>query len=267
VSELPSALPSSPLPDEPASFGPVSPFYDTLMAGVPYRFWVNYLEKVWAKHGQHPKSVLDLACGTGTVSRLLAARGYMPTGVDLSAGMLEVARFEAAASELSIPFVQQDAADLDLGDARFDAAVCFFDSLNYILEPERLRSAFARVQAHLQPGGSFFFDVNTEYALAEGMFNQSCTRKDEPLHYRWRSRYDPATRLCTVRMSFSYDNGSGERQAFTEVHRQRAYAKDELTQWLKDAGFAEVFVYDAYSTDPPKKRSDRLFYFAVKPAS
>ena len=256
------------MPEELAavsSFGPVTPFYDTLMSAVPYRFWMDYLEKVWAKHGQRPKTVLDLACGTGSVSRLLVSRGYVPTGVDLSAGMLEVARSRASEAGLSIPFIQQDAAELDLGDARFDAVLCLFDSLNYILEPERLKSAFARVGACLPPGGSFFFDVNTEYALAEGMFNQSCTRRDEPLHYRWRSRYDPATRLCTIRMNFSFDEGSGRRRAFTEVHRQRAYSKEELTQWLHDAGFAEVTIYDAYSTDPPKKRSDRLFYFASKP--
>ena len=125
--------------------------------------------------------------------------------------------------------------------------------------------AFARVLAHLHPGGTFLFDVNTEYALASGMFNQSCTRRDEPLHYRWRSRYDPQTRLCTVNMRFAYDPGTGaERQNFTEIHRQRAYGKEELTAWLRDAGFADVSVYDAYSADPPKKRSDRLFYLAVK---
>ena len=260
-------LPDKTLPDETtAAFGPVTPYYDHLMAGVPYRFWVEYLEKVWKKHGSAPRTVLDLACGTGTVSRLLAARGYAPTGVDLSVGMLEVARLRAVEAGLPIPFVQQDAAELNLGESKFDAVVCFFDSLNYILDAKRVQSAFARVFAHLAPGGTFFFDVNTEYALAEGMFNQSCTRKDEPLHYRWRSRYDPEARLCTVRMAFSYDDGSGERQSFAEVHRQRAYSKDELTEWLQNAGFTSVAIYDAYSLDPPKKRSDRLFYFAAKSA-
>jgi len=251
---------------EPESFGPVTPFYDALMAGVPYRAWMDYLARLWKRHGLAPQSVLDLACGTGTMSRLLAGRGLSVTGVDLSAGMLAVARERAKAQRLDIPFYEQDAAELELGDARFDTVLCLFDSLNYILDAERVQAAFGRVFAHLEPGGAFIFDVNTEYALAEGMFNQSCTRKDEPLHYRWRSRYDPKARLCTVRMSFSYDPGDGVRQPFTEVHRQRAYPKEDLTTWLRQAGFAEVFIYDAYSADPPRKRSDRLFFYAVKAA-
>ena len=252
-------------PPENAAFGPVAPYYDALMAGVPYRFWVEYLERLWALHGRTPRAVLDLACGTGTVSRLLASRGYTVTGVDLSGGMLEVARRRTAEAGLPIPFHRQDAAELDLQPARFDAVVCLFDSLNYILEPSGLQAAFARVCAHLAPGGTLIFDVNTEYALAEGMFNQSCMRLSEPLRYRWRSRYNAETRLCTVRMDFSYDPGTGARESFLEVHRQRAYGKDELTEWLRAAGFGEVTVYDAYTVDPPKKRSDRLFYFAVKP--
>lgn len=257
-------MPPSSSSSENTAFGPVAPYYDALMSGVPYRFWVEYLERLWALHDRAPRTVLDLACGTGTVSRLLAAREYALTGVDLSDGMLEVARRRTMEAGLPIVFHQQDAADLDLGSARFDAVICLFDSLNYILEPDRLQAAFARVCAHLVPGGTFIFDVNTEYALAEGMFNQSCMRLREPLRYRWRSRYDAEARLCTVRMDFSYDPGTGVRESFLEVHRQRAYGKDELTQWLRAAGFAEVTVYDAYTTDPPKKRSDRLFYLAVK---
>lgn len=257
-------MPMEPELMEPESFGPVTPFYDALMVAVPYRTWIDYLARLWKRHGLAPASVLDLACGTGTVSRLLAGRGLSVTGVDLSAGMLTVARERAEAAHLNIPFYEQDAAELELGDARFDAAVCLFDSLNYILDAERVQMAFKRVFAHLETGGAFIFDVNTEYALAEGMFNQSCTRKDEPLHYRWRSRYDSETRLCTIRMNFSYDPGDGVRQPFVEVHRQRAYPKEDLTNWLRQAGFAEVFLYDAYSTDPPRKRSDRLFFYAVK---
>ncbi len=259
-------MPHPPAPHTDQAFGPVAAFYDALMAGVPYRFWVDYIKRVWDFHHLAPRTVLDLACGTGTVSRLLARRGYEVVGVDLASAMLRAAREKAESEGSDIPFYQQDAAELNLEPQRFDAVLCLFDSLNYILDPQRLAQAFARVARHLNPGGSFLFDVNTEYALAEGMFNQSCSRRDEALHYRWRSRYDPETRLCTVHMRFSYDPGDGERQAFTEVHRQRAYHKEEILQWLRDAGFARTFVYDAYSLEPAKKRSDRLFYFATTTA-
>lgn len=249
---------------ETTAFGPVAVYYDHLMAGVPYRFWVEYLERIWKRHSSQPHAVLDLACGTGTITRLLAQRGCAMTGVDLAPAMLEAARVKTLAQGLSIPYVQQDAADLDLPGQLFDGVICLFDSLNYILEPMRLRQSFARVFAHLQPGGCFIFDVNTEYALAEGMFNQSCSRKDEPLHYRWRSRYNAETQICTVNMHFSYDAGTGKRELFQEVHRQRTYYKEDLCDWLRAAGFAEVFVYDAYGLERPKKRSDRLFFVACK---
>jgi SAM-dependent methyltransferase len=255
------------MPSEDMAFGPVAAHYDALMAGVPYRFWVRYLGQLWDRHGLTPKTILDLACGTGTVSRLLTQAGFHVMGVDLSGAMLALAQREAACEALAIEFIEQDAAELDLGEMRFDAVISLFDSLNYLLDPERLRQAFARVCAHVNPGGSFIFDLNTEYALAEGMFNQSCTRRGEPLHYRWRSRYNPETRLCTVAMRFSYDPGDGsERQIFHETHRQRAYDKDEIVLWLQEAGFTEVAVYDSYSLKPAKKYSDRLFYVAVKKA-
>jgi SAM-dependent methyltransferase len=251
--------------NSPSSFGPVAPYYDELMQGVPYRFWLSYVEDIWKLHHLHPVKVLDLACGTGSISRLLAKRNYEVMGVDLSAGMLEAARKHAKEEALAIQFVQQDASELDLFDKNFDAVVCLFDSLNYILDSSALRSAFARIFSHLVDGGSFLFDVNTEYALAQGMFNQSCTRKDEALHYRWRSRYDSDTGICTVNMKFSFDPGTGVRENFTEVHRQRAYRKDEINTYLETVGFRDIVIYDAYTYEGPKKFSDRLFFLAKKP--
>lgn len=260
------SLPPSPSNPDLTAFGPVALFYDELMAGVPYQFWVEYAERVWAAHALSPRRILDLACGTGTVARLLARRGYEVVGVDLSGPMLDAARAQSQSENVSIPFHQQDAAELHLPGQTFDACVSLFDSLNYILEPERLAEAFRRVAVQLAPGGAFLFDLNTEYALAEGMFNQSCTRRDAPLHYRWRSRYNAETRLCTVHMRFSRDNDDGgEREVFTEIHRQRGHSKDEVLDWLRAAGFAQTFVYDAYTLDGPKKRSDRLFYLGVLP--
>jgi SAM-dependent methyltransferase len=258
-------MPNPYAPNSDETFGPVADYYDLLMSGVPYAFWVDYVERVWQRHDLRPYTVLDLACGTGTVSRLMTRRAYDVTGVDLSSPMLAVARRRAVEEGLAIPFFHQDAADLSLTPRQFDAAVCLFDSLNYILDPGRLAQTYVRVFQHLAPGGSFLFDLNTEYALEQGMFNQSCARKDEPLHYRWRSSYDSESRVCTVRMRFSYEGSDGERRSFSEVHRQRAYHKEEILQWLREAGFIQTFVYDAYSFEPAKRRSDRLFFLGIKP--
>ena len=110
---------SNPLAPEPSAFGPVAPYYDTLMAGVPYRLWVDYVTRVWAHHGLSPQTVLDLACGTGTVSRLLARRAYRVVGVDLSAGMLRLPGSAPPSEQLAIPFYQQDAAELALDRTAF----------------------------------------------------------------------------------------------------------------------------------------------------
>jgi SAM-dependent methyltransferase len=250
--------------EAPGSFGPVTPYYDELMTGVPYRYWVKYVEDVWRRYSLTPLSVLDVACGTGTVSRLLRMRGYSVAGVDLSAGMIAIAKQKSDEERLGIEYHCQDAAEMDFEERRFDAAISLFDSLNYILDPDRLRAAFARVQAHLVPGGSFLFDLNSEYAFEQKMFDQSCSRKDSPLHYRWRSRYDRDRRLCTVNMAFSYDHGDGRRQRFKEVHHQRCHSIEEVQSWLMEAGFQSVNVYDAYTFNPARANSDRLFYMALR---
>jgi SAM-dependent methyltransferase len=252
-------------PDSAAAFDAVAPYYEHLMSAVPYRQWVSYLHRLWNRHGLSHQRVLDLACGTGTLSRMLATEGCRVVGVDNAPRMLEIARTKADEDGLSIDFICQDAAELSLSGRQFDAVVSLFDSLNYILEPARLAEGFRRVAGHLTLGGSFLFDLNTEYALQEGMFNQSCSRRGEALHYRWRSSYDEATRICTVKMNFAYDQGDGSRVTFKEVHRQRGYAKNEITAYLADAGFDPITLYDAYTFDPPTPKSDRIFYLAVKP--
>ena len=244
------------------SFGAVAPYYDHLMSHVPYRYWLDYVEALWKRHCVAVKSVVDLACGTGTMTLLLAERGYRVIGVDLSEGMLTAARGKSAAFP-DVSYMQQDASGLDLPEKPWDAIVCLFDSMNYILDSRALQRAFVSARENLKTGGAFIFDVNTRYALEEGMFNQSCSRRAEPLHYRWRSRFDPCTDICTVSMVFHFDDGSGERRTFRESHKQRAYPKDAIVDWLREAGFLEVSVYDAYTFDPAYKRSDRIFFVAV----
>jgi len=241
-------------------FQEVAEHYDALMAGVPYRLWVNYIEEILNRLNYHPKSVLDIACGTGTVDEILDERGYEVVGVDISPHMIQVARQKASELDIDVEYYVQDAAELDL-DRKFDLAISLFDSVNYITDESKLANAFKRVGEHVVNGGYFIFDVNTEYALAHGFFNQ--TNLGSYPKYVWTSSYNRETRICTVTMVFEVIE-DGKRRQFTEVHVQKAYKLEELDKMLKDAGFETVARFHAYKFKQPTRRSDRVFFVGRK---
>ncbi len=240
------------------SFGPIAPHYDLLMANVPYDMWVGYYRLLLSSLELDPDTLLDVCCGTGTVAEFLMDAGYEVTGFDISAGMIEAARGKAAAKKLPISYTVDDATTFDLGKT-FEGAYSFFDSLNYITDPVDLRKALHRVSAHLEPGGSFCFDLNTAYAFEAQLFDQEELRSKAPIRYLWKGEYDPGTRLIEVQMSF----WRGQEE-LKEVHHQRAHPIEEVKEGLMDAGFDEIHVYDSYTLDPPRKKSDRVHFMAVK---
>jgi ubiquinone/menaquinone biosynthesis C-methylase UbiE len=243
-------------------FEAVAPYYDQLMQSIPYLWWMHYVETLLDYFDRPAQKVLDLCCGTGNLSELLALSGYEVVGVDRSAAMIEQARHKAAQHQSGVRYYVQDAAELDLGET-FDAIVSLFDSLNNITEPERFAEAMRRAYRHLNPDGIFIFDLNTEYAFVQKMFDQRLLEPSAPLRYRWRSQYDKQTRLCTVQMEFWLREGEQERY-FTETHIQRAYTEGEVREMLYAAGFAEVHLFDAYTLHPPDRRSDRVFYVGLR---
>ncbi|MDO8588923.1 MAG: methyltransferase domain-containing protein [Armatimonadota bacterium] len=243
-------------------FTEIARHYDALMAGVPYRYWVEYIEDILKRLDNRPSAVLDAACGTGNVSEILAEYGYDVTGVDISPEMVEVARSKTGEYG-PVDYHVQDIAVLELGKS-FDLIISLFDSLNYITEPNHLQKALARIAAHLAPGGVFIFDVNTEYALAHGFFNQANLDSRNYPKYIWSSSYDRNSRICTVTMVFEVLDGAVTRQ-FTEVHRQRAYGVEELEEMIADAGLQLVDMFHAYTFSKPRRRSDRVFFVARKP--
>jgi ubiquinone/menaquinone biosynthesis C-methylase UbiE len=241
----------------PHQFRDVAEIYDSLMSVVPYRQWVDYVEQLWLRFQCRPRRVLDLACGTGNVTEELARRGYEVVGVDSSAEMLRAARRKAP----RLTFVEQDARALALPE-RFDAAVCLFDSLNYLLELADLEAALRGVRRHLEPEGLFIFDLNAIRALEQGMFDQQGHGRDDTVAYVWRSHYFPDRRLCRIDMRFYVHEPAGTRE-FTETHWQRGYTLAEVTRALADAGLHPLAVFDAFTFRPPTARSDRLYFVAA----
>lgn len=244
----------------PSQFTEVAEVYDSLMVVVPYRHWVSYVERIWEQFDASPTTVLDLACGTGNVTLELDRRGYLVTGVDNSEPMVRQARAKRA---LRARFLLQDARSLCLPEA-FDACVCLFDSLNYLLTPEELGAAFAGVYRHLRPSGLFIFDVNTIRALERGMFSQEGHGADPSLSYVWRSEYDPDTRLCRIAMRFQVQTPTGTRE-FHETHLQRGYPLSEIRSLLGAAGLEVLGVYQSFGFRPATEGSDRAYFVARRP--
>ncbi len=240
-----------------SSFGPVAPYYDELMRSVPYRMWTSYYLLLLAHQNVRPKRVLDVCCGTGTMCELLVDEGMTMAGFDLSGGMIEEARRKAVKKDLDIRYEVADARTVDMGD-EYEAAFSFFDSLNNILEPEGVFQSFQRVAAHLPPGASWIFDLNTAYAFEEAMFDQRSGGRSR-LKYDWKGDYDKATRIITVDMKFWLDG-----EAFTEVHRQRAHPKDEVVAMLEEAGFGDIRAFHSYTLNPVRLKSDRIHYTCIR---
>ena len=240
------------------SFGPVARFYDELMQGVSYPMWVAYYLLLLAHQDVKPKRVLDVCCGTGTMCELLVAEGLELSGFDLSSAMIDQARIKAKKAGLDIRYECMDAADFEMGET-YDAAFSFFDSLNYITELDRLEMAIKQVAKHLKPGGSFIFDLNTAYAFEAELFDQENLKPRAKVRYKWTSDWNPETRIIQVRMKFWV--GGDE---VNEVHVQRAHSDEEVRDILERAGFQEIRTFHSYTLNPPRYRSDRVHYAAIK---
>ncbi len=241
-----------------SSFSSVTPYYDSLMSSVPYQMWVGYYLLLLSQQDVHPKTILDVCCGTGTMCEMLQEEGFEMTGLDLSPGMIAEAKRKAIAKDSPIDYWCMDASAFEL-NRRFDAALSFYDSLNNITQPHRLQMALKRVAEHLQPGGSFIFDLNTAFAFEQHMFDQQSLKPEAPLRYKWVGDWDPATRLITVHMKFWHMG-----QEFEETHVQRAYDEETVREMLKIAGFENIEAYHSYTLDPPRNKSDRIHYAALR---
>lgn len=225
------------------------------------------LQKLLKEAGLHPRTALDLACGTGTVAILLAQEGIEVWGVDAAEKMLSVARRKSQRLDLPVTWVQQDMRCLDLPQT-FDVVTCFYDALNYVLSVDDLRSVFSRVFRHMNPGGLFVFDANTVSALRDVWGNNSFADDEGDIAYIWGNRYDPVTGFATLTATFFVrrpELGDGIYEKFTEIHTERAYPIDDLCSMLEEAGFRSVRHYAHGKCRPATEEDKRAVFVATKP--
>jgi len=245
-----------------ASYDFLAGGYDQLTRDVDYPRWARYIEGRFKAAKIPVRRVLDLACGTGSLTLELCRRGYELVGADLSAEMLTEAEAKCRQAGFSVPFFCQDMSRLRL-PGPVDACVCCLDSVNYVLEPKGLQRAFRRVYKALRPGGMFLFDADTPEKLA-AMDGQVFLDETEDVFCVWRGEYSEKRRLCSFWMDIFEKDGRLWRRG-GELHRERAYAMEELAQWLEQAGFQDIRQFGELSRRPPREGEQRVFFTAVKP--
>ena len=238
--------------------------YDAFTADVHYARWADYLEKHFARSRLPIRTVLDLACGTGTMTWLLTDRGYELIGVDGSEEMLAAAMEKSGQVEGIPPiFLHQSMPRLHLG-MEVDAAISTLDALNYLTRTADLRETLRRGYRWLRPGGLFLFDVNTPYKLRR-MDGQVYLDETEDSYCVWRTFYAPGRKICTYQVDLFRLNANGSWDRAFEEHRERAWGREELETYLTEAGFGAVTVTGDLTSRPPAAEEDRWIFRCQKP--
>ena len=281
--------------------------YDLFMDNVPYEEWGSYLTGLLREYGICSGTVAELGCGTGKMTRLLAAAGYDMIGVDNSEEMLEIAReaeYEADAwsaaeawdeadetdaleeyAELGEPdepeesdepdepdepdelpnggilYLLEDMRELELyGSVRAVVSVC--DSMNYILEEADLREVFSRVHEYLEEDGVFIFDLNTVYKYRDLLGETTIAENREEGSFIWENYFDEESAVKEYDLTLYIREDGESYRRFEEVHYQRAYDLKTIDRLLADAGMELTAAYDAFTKEPVRDDSERIYVVA-----
>ena len=268
--------------------------YDTFMDNTPYEDWAAHIDRLLKKYGLAQKEesgwqegeevpeeeriraaalaaernvVVDLGCGTGALTELLADMGYDMNGIDNSEEMLQIARGKKEKSGNEILYLLQDMRELELyGTVGAVVSVC--DSLNYLLEEEDIIQVFRLVNNYLYPGGVFLFDFNTVYKYETVIGDSTIAENREDCSFIWENYYDAGSRMNEYDLTVfvkedAMDGKGGDRfRRFTETHYQKGYTLQQMRRMVENAGLQFVAAMDADSHEEVKEESERIYIVA-----
>lgn len=232
--------------------------YDQLMDNVPYQDWCEYLAGLLREYGCREGLVLELGCGTGSLTRLLAAKGYDMIGLDSSADMLSIAREKQAEEGTEILYLLQDMTAFELYGT-VAAVVSLCDSMNYITEYEELVQVFRLVNNYLDPGGYFIFDLNTPYKYRELLADKTFAENREDCSFIWENTYDEETELNEYALTLFLRGEDGRYERYEELHYQKAYTVETIKKAAAEAGMDFAVAYDAFTRNAPSDISERIY--------
>ena len=234
--------------------------YDFFTYDVNYKKWASYIEKIFKRYKLCPQLVLDLGCGTGSLTIEMWKKGYELIGIDLSQEMLNCANQKALEMDADILFLNQDMKSFELYGT-VDAVICSMDSINYITKESDLLKVFKLVNNYLNPKGLFVFDINSFYKLSEVLSDNVFYEIGEEASYIWQNSFDKDKNICTFDLTFFIKENELYRR-YDEIHKQRAYTKEQIIKLLEEAGLMFIDCFSELSFDNSDEKSERIFFIA-----
>ena len=235
--------------------------YDALMDNIPYDAWADYLHSLLVEYDIASGILAELGCGTGNITERMADFGYDMIGIDNSPAMLDIANEKREQNHSSSLYLCQDMREFELyGTVAAIVSLC--DSVNYITEPEELTHVFSLVNNYLDPDGLFIFDFHTEHYYRDVVAEATIAEDRDDISFIWDNYYDKESQINEYVLNLFIQGGDGRYDRCEEVHYQKGYALTEIRELIEAAGMIWEGAYDAFTMEPPKADSERVYIVA-----
>ncbi|MBQ8297794.1 MAG: class I SAM-dependent methyltransferase [Ruminococcus sp.] len=239
-------------------------YYDELTANIDYKKRAEYFHAIIQKFKTTKDNILlDLACGTGSISEEMAKLGYDVIGVDYSEEMLGIAIEKKFDSGLPIQYLCQDMREIDMFGT-IDVTICALDSINHLNCIDDVRKVFSRVSLFAEPQGLFIFDVNTLYKHKKILANNTFTYETDNVFCVWENSLNKSTNEVRMNLEFFELNEDGLYSRSSDSFSEKAYSTEQLESLLIKNGFKILARYGDDTFDPPEDNTQRIVYVARK---
>jgi len=238
-------------------YGEFASVYDIMQYDVDYENWIEQIKAIATKYFKGPRSMLELACGTGTIGIGLSKRGFLVEALDISEDMSTVAQSKAYDAGVKMRFYHQDMVTFNTKKT-YDVVFCMCDGLNYILDEASVGTVFKNVEKHLNPGGLFICDLSSKYKLKEVIGNSTFAETFDHAAYIWENEFDEHTNQLAFTLTLFKEDDEGY-QRFEEFHTQKAYENDSILN-VANPYFTVLETVDGDTFEVASEKSERICF-------
>lgn len=248
-----------------SGYNSFSYFYDKLTSNISYKHRAEYFDMLIKKHGGTKNLLLDLACGTGSLSEEFSKMGYDVIGVDASEEMLNEALNKKFESGLNIQYLCQDMTELDMFGT-IDVTICALDSINHLTCINDIQKTFKKVNLFCEPNGLFIFDVNMPYKHKNVLADNTFIYDLDDVFCVWQNNFNAESDDFKVDITLDIfeKNENGMYQRYYDELSEIAIQREKIEEMLTYAGFTVIAVYDFDTLNPPMNESEKLVFVAKK---